>query len=43
VASTLAVKMNPILSAVLFGALLVAMAGRLLLAARGKPVPGDRS
>jgi uncharacterized membrane protein YfcA len=43
VASILAVKMNPILSAVLFGALLVTMAGRLLLAARGRPVPGDRA
>lgn len=41
-ASVLAVRMEPVLSAVLFGALLVAMAARLLLAARGRPVPGDR-
>jgi uncharacterized protein len=41
-ASILAVRMDPVLSAVLFGALLVAMATRLLLAARGRPVPGDR-
>jgi uncharacterized membrane protein YfcA len=42
-ASILAVEMSPVLSAVLFGALLVAMSARLLLAARGKPVPGDRA
>ena len=42
VASILAVEMNPVLSAILFGALLVAMAARLLLAARGRPVPGER-
>lgn len=42
-ASFLAVRMDPILSAVLFGALLVAMAVRLLLAARGRPVPGERT
>jgi uncharacterized protein len=41
-ASVLAVRMDPVVSAVLFGALLVAMAARLLLAARGRPVPGDR-
>jgi uncharacterized protein len=41
-ASILSVRMDPVLSAVLFGALLVAMAVRLLLAARGRPLPGDR-
>jgi uncharacterized membrane protein YfcA len=41
-ASVLAVRMDPVLSAVLFGALLVAMSARLLLAARGRPIPGDR-
>ena len=41
-ASILSLAMDPVLSAVLFGALLVAMAVRLLLAARGRPVPGDR-
>jgi uncharacterized membrane protein YfcA len=41
-ASVLSVRLDPVLSAVLFGALLVAMAVRLLLAARGRPVPGDR-
>jgi uncharacterized membrane protein YfcA len=41
-AAVLAVTMDPVLSAVLFGALLVAMAARLLLAARGRPVPGER-
>lgn len=41
-ASILALRMEPVLSAVLFGALLVAMAVRLLLAARGRPVPGER-
>jgi uncharacterized membrane protein YfcA len=40
-ASILSVRMDPVLSAVLFGALLVAMAVRLLLAARGRPVPGE--
>ncbi|MGH2724656.1 MAG: sulfite exporter TauE/SafE family protein [Actinomycetota bacterium] len=40
-ASLLAVRLDPLLSAALFGALLVAMAARLLLAARGRPVPGD--
>jgi uncharacterized protein len=40
-ASFLSVRMDPVLSAVLFGALLVAMAVRLLLAARGRPVPGE--
>ena len=40
-ASLLAVRLHPVLSAALFGALLVAMAIRLLLAARGRPVPGD--
>jgi uncharacterized membrane protein YfcA len=41
-ASVLSVRLDPVLSAVLFGALLVAMAVRLLLAARGRPVPGER-
>jgi uncharacterized protein len=41
-ASLLAIRMDPVLSAVLFGALLVIMAVRLLLAARGRPVPGER-
>jgi hypothetical protein len=40
-ASLLAVRLDPILSAVLFAVLLVAMAVRLLLAARGRPVPGE--
>jgi uncharacterized protein len=43
VASLVALRMDPVLSAVLFGALLVVMAVRLLLAARGRPVPGDRA
>jgi uncharacterized membrane protein YfcA len=42
VASLLSVRLDPVLSAVLFGALLVAMAVRLLLAARGRPVPGEQ-
>jgi uncharacterized membrane protein YfcA len=42
-ASILSLALDPVLSAVLFGALLVAMAVRLLLAARGRPVPGDRA
>jgi hypothetical protein len=42
-ASILSVRMDPILSAVLFGALLVAMSLRLLLAAKGRPVPGERT
>jgi uncharacterized membrane protein YfcA len=42
-ASLLSVRLDPVLSAVLFGALLVAMAIRLLLSARGKPLPGDRT
>jgi hypothetical protein len=41
-ASLLALELDPLLSAVLFAALLVAMAIRLLLAARGKPVPGEQ-
>lgn len=41
-ASLLALRLDPLLSAVLFALLLVAMAVRLLLAARGKPVPGER-
>ena len=40
-ASLLSVRLDPELSAILFGILLVAMAVRLLLAARGKPVPGE--
>jgi uncharacterized protein len=43
VASLVALRMDPVLSAVLFGALLLVMAVRLLLAARGRPVPGDRA
>ena len=42
VASLLAFELDPLLSAVLFALLLVAMAVRLLVAARGRPVPGDR-
>jgi uncharacterized membrane protein YfcA len=42
-ASVLSLRLDPVLSAVLFGLLLVAMAVRLLLAARGRPVPGERS
>ena len=42
-ASFLAVRLDPLLSAALFGLLLVAMAIRLILAARGKPVPGERA
>jgi uncharacterized protein len=41
-ASLVAVRMDPVVSAILFGGLLVAMAVRLLLAARGRPVPGER-
>jgi uncharacterized protein len=41
-ASLLALRLDPLLSAVLFALLLVAMAIRLLLAARGKPVPGEK-
>ena len=41
-ASLLALRLDPLLSAVLFALLLIAMAVRLLLAARGKPVPGER-
>jgi uncharacterized membrane protein YfcA len=40
-ASLLALELDPVLSAVLFALLLVTMAVRLLLAARGKPVPGE--
>ncbi|MGH2690976.1 MAG: sulfite exporter TauE/SafE family protein [Actinomycetota bacterium] len=40
-ASLLALRLDPLLSAVLLALLLVAMAVRLLLAARGKPVPGE--
>ncbi|MDQ4006323.1 MAG: sulfite exporter TauE/SafE family protein [Actinomycetota bacterium] len=40
-ASLLSVRLDPELSAILFGALLVVMAVRLLLAARGKPIPGE--
>lgn len=41
-ASILSLRLDPLLSAVLFALLLVAMAIRLLLAARGKPVPGEQ-
>jgi uncharacterized protein len=41
-ASLLSIRLDPVVSAVLFGILLVAVAIRLLLAARGHPVPGDR-
>jgi uncharacterized membrane protein YfcA len=41
-ASLLSLRLDPVLSAVLFGVLMVAMAVRLLLAARGRPVPGER-
>ena len=41
-ASLFSVRMDPVVAAVLFGALLLLMAGRLLLAARGRPVPGER-
>ncbi|MGH2710177.1 MAG: TSUP family transporter, partial [Actinomycetota bacterium] len=40
-ASVIALELDPELSAVLFALLLVAIAVRLLLAARGKPVPGE--
>ena len=40
--SFLSVRLDPLLSAALFGLLLVAMAVRLLLAARGRPVPGEQ-
>lgn len=40
-ASLLALELDALLSAVLFALLLVTMAVRLLLAARGKPVPGE--
>jgi uncharacterized membrane protein YfcA len=42
VASLLSVRLDPSLSSVLFGLLLVAVAVRLLLSARGRPLPGDR-
>jgi uncharacterized protein len=41
-ASLLSLRLDPVISAVLFAVLLVAMAIRLLLAARGHPVPGER-
>jgi uncharacterized protein len=41
-ASLISVRLDPVLSAVLFGLLLVAVAVRLLLSARGRPVPGDQ-
>ena len=41
-ASLLSVNLDPEISAVMFGILLVAMAIRMLLAARGRPVPGER-
>ena len=42
-ASLVSVRLDPVVSAALFGLFLVAMAARLLLSARGRPVPGDRS
>jgi uncharacterized membrane protein YfcA len=42
-ASLISVRLDPVLSAVLFGLLLVVVAIRLLLSARGRPVPGDRA
>ena len=42
-ASLVAVRLDPLVSAALFGLLLLAVAARLLLAARGRPVPGDRA
>jgi uncharacterized membrane protein YfcA len=42
-ASLLSVRLDPLLSAVLFGLLLLATAARLLLSARGRPVPGDQA
>jgi uncharacterized protein len=41
-ASLVSVRLDPVVSAVLFALLLLAMATRLLLAARGRPVPGER-
>jgi uncharacterized membrane protein YfcA len=41
-ASLLSLRLDPVVSAILFGILLVVMAIRLLLAARGHPVPGER-
>lgn len=41
-ASLVSVRLDPLLSAVLFGLLLVAVAVRLLLSVRGRPLPGDR-
>jgi uncharacterized membrane protein YfcA len=40
-ASLVAVRLDPLLSAVLFGLLLAAVALRLVLAVRGRPLPGD--
>jgi uncharacterized membrane protein YfcA len=40
-ASLVAVRLDPLLSAVLFGLLLAAVAVRLVLAVGGRPVPGD--
>jgi uncharacterized protein len=40
-ASLVSVRLDPVLSAVLFAVLLLAMAVRLLLSARGRPLPGD--
>jgi uncharacterized membrane protein YfcA len=42
VASLISIHLDPVVSAVLFALLLVAVAVRLLLAARGRPVPGER-
>jgi uncharacterized membrane protein YfcA len=40
-ASLVSVRLDPVLSAMLFGVLLLAMSVRLLLSVRGRPVPGD--
>jgi uncharacterized protein len=40
-ASLVSIRLDPVVSAVLFGILLLAVAIRLLLAARGRPVPGE--
>lgn len=41
-ASQVSIRLDPEVSAVLFAILLLAVAARLLLAARGRPVPGER-
>lgn len=42
-ASQLALRLDPLVSGVMFALLLVAVAIRLLLAARGRPLPGERA